>query len=200
MPVTIWARFARSDINQSIVPSLAVSLDSALRRSVKSATMTGVTRRLASDTSSQDFLNIKRPYHRQNLNAAENQSGRIPGPALAGRPGMLTIFTPSSHWRARLTVDPVALGSNEERNDIGNLFGRAKPLQRRHLGNPVDQLRRLAVHDHVGRGRSGRHGVDGDGAAPSRCRSPSSISAHGYWARCSRSLPSCRRSRARPSA
>src|ERR1700731_1376737 len=65
----------------------------------------------------------------------------------------------------RLAVDPASVGPGEKGDGCGNVFGLAEPFERRELRQPVDELRRLAVQEQVGRRRPRRYGVDGDGAA-----------------------------------
>ena len=62
----------------------------------------------------------------------------------------------------RLAVDPGAVRAHEEGDDVGDVLGLAESFQRRHLGQPIDRLLRLAVEELFGCGRSGRDGVDGD--------------------------------------
>src|ERR1700692_2414794 len=61
-----------------------------------------------------------------------------------------------------LAVDPRAVRADEEGDGGCDVFGRTEALQRIHLGHALDQLRRFAVEEQIGRGWSGRYGIHSD--------------------------------------
>src|SRR5690242_2437101 len=61
-----------------------------------------------------------------------------------------------------LAVHPAAVRTGQERHHAGNVFRRAQALQRRGLGQLLDQRVRLALEEQLGGGRPRRHRVDGD--------------------------------------
>src|SRR5579885_85416 len=99
--------------------------------------------------------------------------GRASGGEAGARPrggaGRLTFAArlaadDSAVGRDILAIDPARGLADQERDDLGDLFGLSQPAERGHIGHLVARLGIEIIQQHRSLGKSRRHYVDGDRA------------------------------------